>query len=168
MATENSIRSSQGQARLNKVQALDAVDRKILAALAVNARLPNNALADLAGVAPSTCLARVRSLRDRGIIRGFHTEIDPAALGRPIQAMVSVRLQSNARSQIGSFMAMASPLPGVLNVFFVGGPDDFLIQVAADSTQAVRDFVIGLSENPDVALTQTSLIFEHVRSDIVD
>ena len=40
------------------------------------------------GVAPSTALARVRALRSRGVIRGFHAEVDPAWIGRPIQAMI--------------------------------------------------------------------------------
>ena len=49
---------------------LDDVDRAILRILADNARTPNNALAEAVGIAPSTCLARVRALRERGVIRG--------------------------------------------------------------------------------------------------
>ena len=61
-------------------------------------RMPNNALAEAAGIAPSTCLGRVRSLVERGVIRGFHAEIDPAAIGRGLQAMISVRRQPNPAS----------------------------------------------------------------------
>ena len=46
-----------------------------------DARITNQRLADRVGVAPSTALARLRSLRDRGVIRGFHAEVDLAALG---------------------------------------------------------------------------------------
>ncbi len=59
--------------------ALDDVDRRILGVLAADGRMPNNALAAEVGVAPSTCLARVRALRDSGVIRGYHADIDPAA-----------------------------------------------------------------------------------------
>src|SRR5713226_5342543 len=62
---------------------LDDIDRRIVHELARDARLPNNALADRVGIAPSTCLGRVRALRDRGVIRGYHADVDPAALGRP-------------------------------------------------------------------------------------
>lgn len=134
-------------------------------ALAEDARLPNNALAELAGVAPSTCLGRVRSLRERGVVRGYHADIDPAALGRPIQAMIAVRLQAHARGHIPDFMAKIATLPEVLNVFFLGGANDFLVHIAATGTQNLRDFVVvNLSGNPDVALTETNLIFEHIRA----
>jgi DNA-binding Lrp family transcriptional regulator len=151
---------------VNDVRAvLDDTDRRILRELARDARMPNSALADRVGIAASTCLGRVRALRDRGVIRGFHADVDPAALGRPIQAMIAVRLQSHARGHIPSFMDKIAELPEVLNVFFLGGANDFLVHIAATSTENLRDFVVvNLSGNPDVALTETNLIFEHVRA----
>ncbi|MFZ0970979.1 MAG: winged helix-turn-helix transcriptional regulator, partial [Solirubrobacteraceae bacterium] len=65
---------------------VDDIDRALLELLARDARITNQRLADRVGVAPSTALARLRSLRDRGVIRGFHAEVDLAALGRPLQA----------------------------------------------------------------------------------
>ncbi len=144
---------------------LDSVDRAILRALTADARVPNNALAEQVGVAPSTCLGRVRALRERGVIRGFHADVDLAAVGRAIQAMIAVRMQSHARSHIAEFAATVSQLPEVLNVFFLAGADDFLLHVAARDTENLRNFVVvNLSGNPDVALTETNLIFEHIRS----
>lgn len=146
---------------------VDAVDSRILSALVEDARLPNNALAARVGVAPSTCLARVRALRERGVIRGYHADVDPAAFGRPIQAMIAVRLQSNARSHIPAFMSKIAQLPEVLNVYFLGGANDFFVHIAATGTENLRDFVVvNLSGNPDVALTETNLIFEHIRAGI--
>src|SRR5438874_2015684 len=147
---------------------LDDVDRRLLRELAADARLPNNALARRVGIAPSTCLGRVRALRERGVIRGYHADVDPTALGRPIQAMISVRLQSHARGHIPAFMAKIATLPEVLNVFFLGGADDFHVHIAATSTDNLRDFVVvNLSGDPDVALTETNLIFDHIRAGLV-
>jgi DNA-binding Lrp family transcriptional regulator len=144
---------------------LDEVDRAILEHLVADARMPNNALAEAVGIAASTCLGRVRALLERGVIRGFHADVDPEAVGRPIQAMIAVRMQSHARSHIAEFAAAVTELPEVLNVFFLAGADDFLVHVAARSTENLRDFVVvNLSGNPDVALTETNLIFEHLRS----
>lgn len=146
----------------------DGVDRRILAELARDARMPNNALAEAVGIAPSTCLGRVRALRESGVIRGYHADIDPAALGRPIQAMIAVRLQAHARGHMTEFVARVAELPEVLNVFFLGGADDFLVHIAATGTDNLRDFVVvNLSGNPDVALTETNLIFDHVRAGLV-
>jgi DNA-binding Lrp family transcriptional regulator len=146
---------------------VDEVDRRILHELAADARQPNNALAERVGIAPSTCLGRVRALRERGVIRGYHADVDPVALGRPIQAMIAVRLQSHARGHISDFAAKVAALPEVLNVFFLAGAVDFYVHIAATSTQNLRDFVVvNLSGNPDVALTETNLIFEHLRSGV--
>lgn len=129
--------------------------------------MPNNALAAAVGVAPSTCLGRVRALRTSGVIRGFHADVDPAAVGRPIQAMIAVRMQSHARAQIAEFAQQISGLPEVLDVFFLAGADDFLVHVAARDTENLRHFVVvNLSGNPDVALTETNLIFQHIRSTV--
>jgi DNA-binding Lrp family transcriptional regulator len=166
MAASNSKAARITASRPNNVRpVLDDVDRRILGHLAADARIPNNALADLTGIAPSTCLSRVRAMRASGVIRGYHADIDPAALGRPIQAMIAVRLQSHARGHIAEFTAKVAALPEVLNVFFLGGTDDFLVHIAATGTENLRDFVVvNLSGNPDVALTETNLIFEHVRA----
>jgi DNA-binding Lrp family transcriptional regulator len=169
VAVENSTKPLRSAARVKDVlPRLDPVDRRILLALADDARMPNNALAALVGIAPSTCLGRVRALRERGAIRGYHADVDPAVLGRPLQAMIAVRLQSHARGHIPGFMAKIAKLPEVLNVFFLGGADDFLVHIAATSTENLRDFVVvNLSGNPDVALTETNLIFEHVRAGLM-
>jgi len=144
---------------------LDDIDRHIVRELARDARLANNALADRVGIAPSTCLGRVRSLRERGVIRGYHADVDPAALGRALQALIAIRLESHARSGIRGWAAGAAKMPEVLNVFFIAGKDDFLLHVAAASTAALRDFVETLSRDENVAYTETSLIFEHLRAD---
>ncbi len=169
MATQASSRVPRRAAVSNNLRGpnapLDDVDRRILNLLLADARLPNNALADRVGIAPSTCLGRVRGLRDRGVIRGYHADVDLEALGFAIQAMIAVRLQSHARGHISEFAERVAALPEVLNVFFLAGAVDFYVHIAAVSTQDLRDFVvINLSGNPDVALTETNLIFEHIRS----
>ncbi|MHA3703588.1 Lrp/AsnC family transcriptional regulator [Jatrophihabitans sp. YIM 134969] len=144
---------------------LDRVDRAILEHLARDARMPNNALAAAVGVAPSTCLGRVRALREAGVIRGFHADVDPVAIGRPLQAVVAVRVQAHARAQIATFAEQLAAAPEVLDVFFLAGADDFLVHVAARDTDDLREFVgVFLSGHPDVALTETNLVFQHIRS----
>ena len=146
----------------------DEIDLQLLRLLAANARVPNNLLAQQVGIAPSTCLMRVRRLQSTGAIRGFHAELAPDVLGRPLQAMVVVRLHGHARTRIGEFGGWLAALPGVLNVYFLAGADDFQVHVAAESPDALRDFVVrNLSATRDVAMTETHLIFEHIRTGTV-
>lgn len=143
---------------------LDEVDRRILTTLHADARISNSALADNVGIAASTCHGRVRRLQDLGVIRGFYTDIDPAAIGLSLQAMISVNLQSNARGKIRSFIAQMRSKPQVMDVYFLAGADDFILHVAARDTDDLRAFVVeNLNADADVAGTQTSLIFEHLR-----
>ncbi|WP_082129544.1 Lrp/AsnC family transcriptional regulator [Mycobacterium haemophilum] len=143
---------------------LDEVDRRILSLLHGDARMTNNALAEAVGIAPSTCHGRVRRLVDLGVIRGFYTDIDPVAVGLPLQAMISVNLQSNARGKIRSFIQQIRRRRHVMDVYFLAGADDFILHVAARDTDDLRAFVVeNLNADADVAGTQTSLIFEHLR-----
>jgi DNA-binding Lrp family transcriptional regulator len=149
---------------VRRSSALDDVDLAILEALAEDARIPNNRLAERLGVAPSTCLARVRALRKSGVLRGFHADVDLAALGRPLQAMVAVRLTVHHREEIEAFTRAVRDLPGVLSVFHVAGVNDYLVWVAAADAQDLREFVVDhLATHPSVAHAETSLIYEHRR-----
>ncbi|WP_198965814.1 Lrp/AsnC family transcriptional regulator [Mycobacterium shottsii] len=144
--------------------ALDDMDRKILLLLHGDARITNNALAQAVGIAPSTCHGRVRRLVDLGVIRGFYTDIDPVAVGQPLQAMISVSLQANARGKIRSFIQQIRRKRQVMDVYFLAGAEDFLLNVAARDTDDLRSFVVeNLNADINVAGTQTSLIFEHLR-----
>ena len=58
---------------MNDSGELDSVDRALLRELQNDARQTNKALAEKVGVAPSTCLERIRELRARGVITGFGT-----------------------------------------------------------------------------------------------
>jgi DNA-binding Lrp family transcriptional regulator len=164
MVEDYSIISGVGGGRPQNLQVtLDRVDREILGHLERDARIANNALAELVGIAQSTCLGRVRALRERGVIRGYHADIDPAATGHPLQALVSVRLQSFARRRMREFEDRVTTLREVRDVYFLAGVQDYLLHVATVDTASLRDFVINLNALDEVAGTETNLIFDHVR-----
>ncbi len=141
---------------------LDDVDRSILAALQQDGRMSNQLLAERAGVAASTCLQRLRTLQTRGVIRRFTVELEQAALGYQLQALVSIRITPNARARLTAFADQLASDPQVSQVFYLAGAADFIVHVRAGSTQDLSDFVTEhLSTNPIVASTNTSLIFDH-------
>ncbi len=139
---------------------LDDTDRRIIAELLANGRLTNAALASRTGIAESTCIHRVRALRDSGVIRGFHAEIDLGAVGLPMQALVKVRLGTHNRDEVNRFHATLAAIPGVLTIFHLAGEDDYLLHVAVESSQALRDLVLEhVTVNPVVRHTETQLVF---------
>lgn len=148
------------KARPAPPRSLDDTDRRILGELLADGRITNAALAARTGIAESTCIHRVRALRDSGVVRGFHAEIDLGALGLPMQAVVKVRLGTHNRDQVNRFHATLSAIPGVLTIFHVAGEDDYLLHVAVESSQALRDLVLEhVTVNPVVRHTETQLVF---------
>ncbi|WP_404287063.1 Lrp/AsnC family transcriptional regulator [Glutamicibacter arilaitensis] len=146
----------------NKTAQLDELDRRLLALLSENSRRTNNSLAEELGIAASTCLARLNALRDSGVISRFTIEVDPQVLGRELEALIFVKIRPGARHLMSSFASDMRGKPGVRQLFFLGGADDFVLHVAVRNSSDVRQFVLdNLSANPAVATTQTSLVFEH-------
>ncbi|MBA3434747.1 MAG: Lrp/AsnC family transcriptional regulator [Actinobacteria bacterium] len=158
MATKpNIIRSTRAPV------SLDRIDREIVLELQKNARISNKDLAALVELSPSTCLERVRRLRERGVLTGFHAAVDPALLGRPTQALISVRLQVHHRHLIDDFYDHVLNLPASVAVFHVTGSDDYVVHVAVPDTERLRALVLDLTARDEVEHVETRLIFEVVR-----
>jgi DNA-binding Lrp family transcriptional regulator len=144
---------------------MDDLDAEIVRLLQTDARQSNRELARTLGIAPSTCLERVRSLTHRGVIRGYHAEIDPGALNRGVQAMVSVQIRPLSRSVIDAFKEFASGLPEVLSVFVLAGGDDFLLQVGVRDLDRLHAFLADhLAKRREVTGFRTSVIFQQLHN----
>ncbi|MBI5836597.1 MAG: Lrp/AsnC family transcriptional regulator [Candidatus Eisenbacteria bacterium] len=143
---------------------LDRMDLEILAELQNNARLSNKELASRVGLAPSSCLERVRRLLTEGTIRGFHAEVEPAALGIGLQALIAVRLRRHSLAMVRAFRGHAAGLPEMLAVYHLAGAQDFLLHVAVRDVEHLRALAVNeLTSRPEVDHVETSLIFEHSR-----
>lgn len=140
---------------------LDETDLDILRALSADARLTNKALAGRLGLAESTCAYRVRALRDQGVIAGTALRLDLTALGRPLQAVIKVRLGSHNHEHVHTLYDQLTAAPGVLQAFHVAGEDDFHLHVAVENPEALRDLVLHhITVHPVVRQTETQLVFE--------
>jgi DNA-binding Lrp family transcriptional regulator len=144
---------------------LDELDTAILAELQADARRTNRDVAAAVGVSPTTALDRTRGLRQRGVIRGALLDVDLAAIGRPVQALISVRIRPPSRRNIEAFRDWASALPETIGVFVVSGTEDFLIHVAVADNERLYAFVIDrLTQRPELADVRTSVVYEHIRN----
>ncbi|WP_043624761.1 Lrp/AsnC family transcriptional regulator [Nonomuraea candida] len=142
---------------------MDELDSAIVRLLQTDARQSNRELARQLGIAPSTCLERVRSLTRRGVIRGYHADIDPAALNRGVQAMVSVQVRPLSRAVINTFKESAAAMPEVLSVFVLAGGDDFLLHVGVQDLDHLHAFLLDrLSKRKEIVGFRTSVVFQQV------
>lgn len=147
---------------------MDDVDAAIVRELQSNARQTNRDLARAVGIAPSTCLERVRLLRDRGVITGYHAEIDLGALNRQVQAFLHVQVRPMSREIIENFKTYVTGLPEVLSVFVVAGGDDFLVHVAVPSVDGLHSFLMDkFSQRREIVGFRSSVIYQHARNRVL-
>lgn len=143
---------------------LDRIDHAILTALQDDGRISNKDLAARCSVSPSTCLERVRRLKSLGVIRGFHAEVDPEALGIGVEAMISVRLNHHANVSFDQLCAELIRVREVLAVYLLAGAQDALVHVAVRDVSHLRDLLADtFTSRSDVLRVETHLIFEHKR-----
>jgi DNA-binding Lrp family transcriptional regulator len=138
------------------------VTRALLRELQKDARQPNKALAEKIGVAPSTCLERVRELQARGVIRGFRAVVDPASVGRPMEAILSIQQRAAQREAVESLLDDCAARPETVRVMALTGTTDFIVHVAVRDMTHLRDLVWSIIERREVARVQSSLVFARV------
>ena len=147
---------------------LDRTDFALLEALQEDASLSNKELARRVGLAPSSCLQRVRRLRESGLLRGSHADVAPAAMGIGLQALIEVRFAQHNEAQTTAFRDRLLARPEVLALYHVSGPTDFIAHVAVRDVPHLRDLGADVFTNQRiVAHVETSLIFEHFRSAVL-
>jgi Lrp/AsnC family transcriptional regulator, regulator for asnA, asnC and gidA len=107
---------------------LDELDTRLLGLLEAEPRASLRALARGAGVAPGTVAERLERLRARGVIRGVHLEIDPAALGLGLAVILGIRV-AQGRTLSSTAEALLR-IPWVREVHVVTGQWDLVVFLA--------------------------------------
>ena len=141
---------------------MDRIDDAILSALQNDGRMSNKELAAAVGLAPSSCLERVRRLQDRGVLTGFHAYVNTDALNIGLQAFVSVRLSQHSRELVESFRDHLISLREVVGVYHVAGQVDFMVHVAVRDAQHLRNLTLDeFTTRAEVSRLNTAIVYEH-------
>ncbi|MCL4522604.1 MAG: Lrp/AsnC family transcriptional regulator [Acidobacteria bacterium] len=138
---------------------IDETDHRILAILQSAARTSNAEIARQVNMAPSAVLERIRKLEESGVIRGYETRLDPAALDLRLLAFVFVRTNDSAHSRRTEEVLAA--IPEVQEVHHIAGEDCFLVKVRTSTPQALGRLlreVFGPLES--VVSTRTTIVLE--------
>ena len=148
---------------------MDELDSAIVAELQRDGRQTNRELARRLGIAPSTCLERVRLLRRRGVILGFRAVISPAALDRRVEVFVSTRLRPLDRAVIDGFKQAVIELPEVVAVYVVAGDEDFLIHVSVPDLDHLHAFLVDrLAPRREVVTFRSQIVYQSVHKDVLE
>lgn len=137
---------------------LDKIDRRILRELQEDGRMTNVDLADRVGLSAPPCLRRVRALEEAGVIRGYHAELSPAALGYNITVFAQVGLSSQADGDLRGFIELVQAWPQVRECHMMAGETDFLLKIVAEDWEAYEAFLTRqLTTAPNVNHVKSSL-----------
>ncbi len=137
---------------------LDPVDRIIVATLQVEGRITNVDLAARAGLTAPPCLRRVRALEEAGVIRGYHADLDPSALGYGVTVFAMVSLKSQAEDDLRAFEEHVAMLPEVRECHMLNGEIDFILKIVAHDLHDFQRFLTReLTSAPNVEHVRTSL-----------
>ena len=148
---------------------MDELDSAIVAELQRDGRQTNRELARRLGIAPSTCLERVRLLRRRGVILGFRAVISPAALDRRVEAFVSTRLRPLDRAVIDGFKQAVIELPEVVAVYVIAGDEDFLIHVSVPDLDHLHAFLVDrLAPRREVVSFRSQIVYQSAHKDVLE
>jgi len=127
--------------------------------------LSNKELAALVGLAPSSCLLRVRALAQRGVIQGYHADVAFDALGIGLQALIAVRLVQTLSEKFDALFTFVQAQPEVLAAFHVSGAADILVHVAVRDVAHLHDFLCQrLAARREVDRCESSVIYRFWRS----
>jgi Lrp/AsnC family leucine-responsive transcriptional regulator len=133
-------------------QHLDEIDIKILEALQKNARIPLSELGRHIGLSQPAISERVKRLEERGIVAGYGIQVDPAALGLGMTAIVRLK---TTHDQIGPCLKQFAEMPHVIEVHRLTGEDCFLLKVLVPTPGDLEVVVDSIARHGSVT---TSLV----------
>jgi Lrp/AsnC family transcriptional regulator, leucine-responsive regulatory protein len=143
---------------------MDALDLAILRQLQTDGRLTNVELAERVRLSPSPCLRRVRALERDGVIRGYHAEIDPAAVARGFEVTVHVELTLKDRATVEAFEAAIAGFDEVVECQRMFGLPDYVVRVAVADQGAYEAFYMNkLAELPGLARVNSQFAMKVVK-----
>ncbi|WP_300296351.1 Lrp/AsnC family transcriptional regulator [Ferrovibrio sp.] len=134
---------------------LDTIDRRIVSALARNARMSLKELAAAVGLSSPSAAERLKRLEERGVIRGFTIDVDPTALGYPLQAMVRIRPLPGKLQRVQELLAQ---IPEIVECDKVTGDDCFIARMVVRNIDALDTLLDRIS---DKAETNTAIVKAH-------
>lgn len=134
----------------------DAVDRSILQILLDDGRASHASIAKRVGLSAPAVGDRVRKLEQSGVIRGYHADVDPQALGLGIAAFVAITPQPRKPAQ--QLVERLLQQPEIEELHAVAGTYSFIVKVRVPSTAELDAFLDRLFTMEGVERTETTMV----------
>ena len=144
---------------------LDDIDLKILSILQENCKTSLNKIGQSIGLSAPSVMERIRKLEERGVVRGYHAELDARLLGLVVTAFVF--LTGGQAKMVGDIEKAIVKLPGILECHHITGPYTLLLKVKTKSSKDLEKLLDEIWSMPGVDRTETMVALstssEHTR-----
>lgn len=140
----------------HEIHDLDEIDRALLGHLMDDCKQSLAALGEKVHLSPPSVLERVRKLEEAGVLRGYHAEVSPKAVGLDIGSFIGVGID-HPRS-IPGFEKQIAEMPEVLECHHVTGRHTLMLKVRTADTGSLHQLISRLRELPGVARTETMVV----------
>lgn len=140
--------------------AVDNIDREIIGLLQNDGRITATDIAKRVQLSLSATSERLRQLQSSGIVKGFSVLVDAAAVGRPIEALVDVRLGPGTRQDILDERVAA--IPGVVDATHLTGRFDTQLRVATRDVAELDNLLVQIKEELGAEETNTRLVLRTI------
>ncbi|MFJ8824012.1 Lrp/AsnC family transcriptional regulator [Streptomyces sp. NPDC102467] len=142
---------------------MDRIDLHILRELQSDGRLSNQELAQRVGLSPSPCMRRVRQLENDGVILGYRAVVDPDAVGRGFEVLVSIEVRRD-RATVEAFERALQDIPDVIEAYRLFGSPGCLLRIAvADLAAYERLWIERLTTLDGVTEVNSQIIMKRVK-----
>ncbi|QAU32971.1 Lrp/AsnC family transcriptional regulator [Janthinobacterium sp. 17J80-10] len=145
---------------------LDRYDRHLLEVLQQDGRISNQDLADRIGLSPSSCLRRLRTLEESGLITGYRTLLDAKKLGLSLMALVHISMDRHTPERFANFESIVGSLPEVLECLLITGQDaDYQLKVVVRDMDAYHELLLNkITRIEGVSGVHSSFVLRRVLS----
>jgi len=140
---------------------MDQIDREIIGLLQHDGRITATDLAKQIQLSLSATSERLRQLKESGVISGFSVFVDPAAVGRPIEALIDVRLSAGARQDI--LDDAIAKYPVIVDAIHLTGRFDTQLRVATKDVAELDQLLVQLKEELEAEETNTRLVLRTIK-----
>ena len=142
---------------------MDAIDRKILAALQEDSTIALNDLADKVHLSKTPCWRRIQKLERTGVIRRRVALVDPTKVGQSLTVFVYLKTDKHDANWLDEFATTVSAYPQVMEFYRLSGEWDYFIRVAVSDIAAYDEFYKTLVKNPDLKNVTSSFAMEEIK-----
>lgn len=110
---------------------LDRIDRRILQALAADARASVSGIAEQVGLSQSACTRRIQALEAAGHILGYGARLGQKRLGFHVTALVDITLSTQVEEDLARFERSVAQIDGIVECALISGAHDYRLKIVA-------------------------------------